>query len=51
LGGLGAVLAKPFRLDVLGARVGELLRSYGGAPRLAKREPGRQSAPTGDVIA
>jgi two-component system OmpR family response regulator len=43
MGGLGSVLAKPFRLDALGARVEERLRSYRDAPRLAK---GKAEAPS-----
>jgi len=37
MGGLGTVLAKPFKLDVLAARVAEQLRSYRDAPRLTKK--------------
>jgi DNA-binding response OmpR family regulator len=37
MGGLGTVLAKPFKLDVLAARVEEQLRSYRDAPRLTKK--------------
>jgi DNA-binding response OmpR family regulator len=38
MGGIGAVLAKPFKLDVLAARVAEQLRGYRDAPRIGKRQ-------------
>jgi DNA-binding response OmpR family regulator len=38
MGGLGTVLAKPFKLDVLAARIEEQLRSYRDAPRVSKKK-------------
>jgi DNA-binding response OmpR family regulator len=46
MGGLGTVLAKPFKLDVLGARVAERLRSYRDALRLTKKPESSLGAPT-----
>ena len=51
MGGLGAVLAKPFKLDVLGARVAELLRCYRDAPRLGRRESGHPAPAPDDAVA
>jgi DNA-binding response OmpR family regulator len=41
MGGLGTVLPKPFKLDVLAARIEELLRTYRDAPKVANRRAGK----------
>jgi DNA-binding response OmpR family regulator len=45
MGGLGTVLPKPFKLDLLALRIDELLRSYRDAPKVATRRSG-----TGDRV-
>jgi DNA-binding response OmpR family regulator len=40
MGGLGTVLPKPFKLDVLATRIDELLRSYRDAPKMGARRAG-----------
>src|SRR3954452_9589600 len=46
MGGLGTVLAKPFKLDVLAARIEEQLRCYRDAPRLSKKPDAGGAAAT-----
>ena len=50
MGGIGAVLPKPFKLDVLAARIAEQLRSYRDAPRVGQQKVAKPLAASEPLV-